>query len=117
MKGMDPQEATVRGLGAHREVDFPVLIAHGRRNRASVVKERIARRFLRLASQIVELVHPLKFGLDDALIFALHDLRLEVVALGTTGDFDKSRHPIVGREDIVEDRARLDMAWPADDTR
>ena len=82
MEGMDPHQTTGRGLGCHREVDLPVLVAHCRRNRASVVEERIARRFLRLAGQIVELVDPLELGLDDAGIFARHDLLVEVVALG-----------------------------------
>src|SRR6185436_195540 len=67
--------------------------------------------------QIVELVDPLKLGLDDAGIPALHDLLVEVITFCATGDFNKGRQPVVRCEDVVQDGARLDFARPANDTR
>ena len=76
---------------------------------AGVVEEGIARGFLRLAGQIVDLVDAIELGLDDAGILTFLDLLLQVVAFGPAGDFDEGGQPVEGREDIVQDRARLDV--------
>ena len=114
---MHPHQATGVGLGRHREVDLPVLVAHCRRHRATIVEERIACRCRRLAGQIVKLVHPVEFGLDDAGIIASHDLLVEVVAFGPAGDLDEGWHPVVRREHFVQDGAWLDFSRPADQCR
>ena len=49
--------------------------------------------------------------------FPALDLLLQPVAFGTTRDLNERGHPVEGREDIVQDRARLDVAWPADNAR
>ena len=67
--------------------------------------------------QIVALVDAVERGLDDAGIPARLDLLLQVVALGPAGDVDERRQPVERREDLVLDRARLDVARPADDQR
>ena len=75
----------------------------------------IARRLIGLASEIVDLVDTIERGLDDAGIFARLDLLLQPIAFGATRDFNERGHPVKGREDIVQDRARLDVPRPADD--
>ena len=45
------------------------------------------------------------------------DLLLQLVALGTAGDVDERGHPVEGGEQLVLDRARLDVPRPADDQR
>ena len=81
------------------------------------IEEHVARRLLGLASEIVDLVDAIERGLDDAGIFTLLDLLLQPVAFGTTSDLNERGHPVEGREDLVQDRAGLDVAWPADDGR
>ena len=39
------------------------------------------------------------------------------VALGTASDLNERRHPVEGREDVVQDRARLNVTRPANDAR
>ena len=50
-------------------------------------------------------------------IFALLDLLFQPIALLPAGDVDQCRHPVEGGEQLVLDRARLDVARPADDHR
>ena len=45
------------------------------------------------------------------------DLLLQPVALGTTRDVDKRRHPVQRREHLVRPRSRLDVPRPADNAR
>src|SRR5262249_58550359 len=58
---------------------------------------------------------PIELGLDDTGVSAVHDLLVQGVSLGTTGDIDKRRNPVERRKQLVEDGARLDHAFPADD--
>ena len=84
----------------HREVDLPVLVPHRRRGRPGVVEEDVARRRVRRAGQVVELVDALELGLDDAGVLPRHDLGIEVIALGAARDLDECRQPVVRREDL-----------------
>ena len=102
-------------VGHHGEVHLPVLVPHRRWVLTRVVQEAIARRLVGLASEIVDLVDTIERGLDDAGILTGLDLLLQPVAFGTAGDFNERGHPVKGREDIVQDRARLDVPRPADD--
>ena len=70
-----------------------------------------------LPVQVVELVDAVERGLDDAGIGALLDLVPQPVALGAAGDVDEGRQPVERGEQLVLDRARLDVARPADDLR
>ena len=102
-----------RRLTHHPKVHLPVLVPHRRRGLVGVVEEHAARRLLGLASEIVDLVDTIEGRLDDAGILTLLDLLLQPVAFGTTGDLNEGGHPVKGREDVVQDRAGLNVAWPA----
>src|SRR5207245_7692146 len=78
-----------RGFGRDREIHLPILVAHRRRVTAGIVEEGVARGLLRLARQVVNLVHTVECGLDDPGIAAGFDLLLQCISLGTAGDFDE----------------------------
>ena len=101
----------------HREVNLPVVVPHCRRPRTRVVVEDVACRLRRLARQIVDLVVAVEHRLDDAGIFAGLDLLVQLVALRSARNLNERRHPVEGREDVVEDRAGLNVTGPADDAR
>src|SRR5262249_23507506 len=75
----------------HRVIQLPVLVAYGRRRRSRIVEKDIARRFLRLAFQILALVKSIECGLDDAWILASLNLLLQRVARGAAGDIHQGR--------------------------
>ena len=107
-----------RVVGHHREVDLPVLVAHRRRVGTGVVEEDVARRLFRLARQIVDLVDAVERRLDDARDTCPASICfVQPVALGAAGDVNERRQPVERGEDVVEDRARLDDARPANDAR
>src|SRR4029450_4206856 len=82
-----------------------------------MIEECVARGLLALSLQVVALIDAVERGLDDARVAAALDLFLEAVALGPAGDVDERRQPVERREDLVLDRARLDVARPANDRR
>ncbi len=84
---------------------------------AGIVEEGIARRLLRFAGQIVDLVHAIELGLDDARIGAGHDPLVQRIALVSARDLDQRGEPVERREDVVLDGPGLDDARPADDRR
>ena len=110
-------EPAIRARAGHRVVELPVLVAHGGERRARIVDERLAGRLVGLAGQIVDLIDAGQLRLDEVRILAGLDLLVQLVALGTAGDFGERRHPVEGREHFLVDRARLDVARPADDAR
>src|SRR5262245_65637138 len=80
--GLDSGEREARGsFGRDREIHLPVLVAHCRRARAGIVEEDVARGFLRIAGQIVELVDAVELRLDDTRVAALLDLVILRVAV------------------------------------
>src|SRR5262249_23508086 len=98
-----------------RENQLPVFVAHGRRRRAVVVEEGVARGLVRLARQVVDLVNAVERRFDDSLVGTFFDLRLQIVPFRSPGDFYERRQPIERREDIAVDRSRFDVPWPAND--
>src|SRR5215510_10085653 len=95
-------------------VYLPVVVADRRWRRSRVVEEVVARRFLRLAGQVVNLVDAIERGLDDTGILAGLDLLLQSVTFRTAGDLDEGWQPVEGREQLVLQRAGPDDAGPAD---
>src|SRR5258705_8196387 len=72
--GLDSRGEEARGrFVGDLELHLPVLVAHSRRVAAGIVEEGVARRLLRFAGQIVDLVHAIELGLDDARLGAGHD--------------------------------------------
>ena len=104
---MDP--ARRAGL-RHGVVHLPVLVADRRRGRARIIEEDVTRRLVRLAFEEVALVEAIERRLDDAGILTCLDLLLQPVALGTAGDVDKGRKPVKRGKQLIDDRARLDVA-------
>jgi hypothetical protein len=67
IRHVDPRgDEARRGFGRDREIHLPILVAHRRRVRAGIVEEGIARRLLRPAGQIIDLVHAVERRLHDA---------------------------------------------------
>src|SRR5882724_7530282 len=112
--GLDSRgEEARRGFGRDREIHLPILVAHRRRVAAGIVEEGVARRLLRFAGQIVDLVHAIELGLDDAWIGAGHDPLVQRIALVSARDLDERGEPVERREDVVLDGPGLDDARPA----
>ena len=100
---------------SHAVVHLPVLVAHRGGRRTRVIEEVVPCRRFGLAFEIGKLVDAVELGLDDPGISTFLDLLAQIVALGPAGDFNKCRQPVEGREQLVLDRARLDVSRPADD--
>src|SRR4029077_9176013 len=79
--------------------------------------ERLARRLVGFAGKVVDLVDAGQRGLGEVRILAGLDLLVQLVALGASGDLRECGHPVEGREQLLVDRARLDVARPANDAR
>src|ERR1700745_2420715 len=80
-----------------------------------MVEKVVTRRLFRGAFEIGPLVEAVECGLDDVRILSGLDLLFQSVTFGAAGDVDESGHPVERREQLVLDRARLDVARPADD--
>ena len=102
------------GGAHHGVVELPVLVADGGGETSLVVEEGVAIAF-RFAGEVGELVKAIELGFHDAIVFAVHDLLIEVVVLGSAGDLDEGGEPIEGGEHVFEDGSGLDDAGPADD--
>src|SRR5262245_34631156 len=112
---LDSRDEAEGSFRRDRKNHLPVLVAYCRRVLAGIVEEGVARRLLRFAGQVVNLVEAIELGLGDALVLAGHDLLVQIVPLGTAGNFDERRQPVERRENVVVPRSRLDDAFPADD--
>src|SRR5262249_39510043 len=110
-----PIQEAKGGFVRDRENQLPVLVAHGRRRQAVVVEEDLARGLGRLARQVVDLVNAVQRRLYDSLVGPFFDLRLQIVPLGSPGDFYERRQPVERREDVAVDGSRLDVPRPAND--
>src|SRR5262249_35774044 len=93
------------------------LVAHCGRRRAREIEEEVARRLLRSAGQVVDLVDTIERGLDDAGILAGLDLLLQSVALGPAGDLDDGGKPVQRSKQLVLHRTWPNHAGPTDDRR
>src|SRR4029078_6954833 len=111
------QEETRRVFGSEREIPPPGLVAHHRRKRAGIVEEGIARRLFRTSGKVLDLIHAIELGLDDAWVAAGHDAPVQPIPLVPAGDFDQRAQPVERREDIVLDGPGPDNARPAHDRR
>src|SRR5205085_3896078 len=96
VKALGPKQSAGAGVGHHRVVELPVLVAYRRRLRSRVVEEHFACRFLRRAFEIGALVDAVESRLDDAGVTSGLDLLLESVTFQTAGDVDQRRQPIEG---------------------
>src|SRR4029077_8456873 len=97
-------------------IEFPVFVAHRRWLGSRIVEEGVARRLLALTLQVVALVNAIQRCLDDALVLAGLDLLLEPVAPGPASDVNERRHPVQGREYLLQDCAWLDVFRPTNNT-
>ena len=104
-------------LRHHPEVHLPVLVSDCRWDLVGIVEDVIARRFIRLAFQIVTLVEAVERRFDDPRISAGFDLFLQRIALRPAGDVDERGNPVEGREYLILDRPRLDLSRPTHDER
>src|SRR5262249_11481092 len=109
------QDPAFRPWLRHGVIHLPILVAHRGRRCPREVEEKVACRLLRFALEIVALIDAVEGRLDDARILAGLNLLLQVVALWTAGDVNKRRDPVERGEQLVLDRARFDVARPAND--
>ena len=93
-KGNERHDPAGRTGLRHVVIHLPVLVAHRRWRRAGEVEEVIARRFWRLAFEVIALVEAVERRLNDALIFAFLDFLFQRFAFGAVGDVDQRWHPV-----------------------
>ena len=103
-----------------REIDLPVAHANGAQITVGTEVKDLFPLAWAFARQQIHLVEAIEMGLEGLAVCldaALLELRLDIGVDAAVGSGQQSWQPVFLRKDVIDDRARLDLARPAYELR